>query len=1143
MTVIKKIHVNGFKSFAKPLDLEFSNGYSAIIGPNGVGKSNVADMICFVLGKLGAKGLRAEKSANLIFNGGKKGTPAKQAEVSIFFDNEDKEFPVDSREVKITRVVKQNGNSVYKINDETRTREQILEFLHAAKIDPDGHNIVLQGDIVSFMEMKQEERRGVIEEISGISVYEERKRKSLAELEKVEVKINESTIILNEREVYLRELKKDRDQALKYKELEKDIKSDKATYLHLQIKERDGKKEDIEGKINKYKEEVKKINNNLSEIKNSIENKKKEIDNINKEIEEKGEKESVALQKDIEALKTDLVRNVERVKTCENEIKKLEERKKQAKNSLNDVENSLNYLENTKKELNQKLNDLKENESKIEKEFGSFKNKHGAADINNLEQVEKELDSDLLKLQKLQDKKHDLLQKKFVLDAKIAQIDEKIKTVNELENKTDLPRLKKEHKGVEQELSKAINELTVSIKQFEETKNKLAGVESNYYKIKALSSGFQESLLADRALKRIFDLNDRKIYGTVAQLGRVDSKYALALEVAAGPRLKSIVVEDDKVAENCISILKKEKLGVATFLPLNKIRSNNPVNVIMNGIIGNAMDLVSFDKKFRNVFQYVFGNTLVVENIDVARKVGIGRARMVTLEGDLMETSGAMIGGYRRKLGIGFFQKGMDKELLAVESEINNLEKLRSNLESRNKELEFNAKNLRERKSEIEGEIIKTEKSLEGADVESLVKEKELILKNKIFSDINALDNEIDALNRSSGELRKEKEKYKDLVAKVRNPEFSSSLNNLESKRQKIREEIVQINADNKNIELQINNIYLEEKRKTLEEIKQFENEVQNLNSELQNLQNGIKSSEVKLRDKEASEVKFQKDYKNLFLKRNKLDEDIKKLDFSIDNKEQLMKNIYDKLNETSISRAKIVAEIETLEKEFEEFRGAEIKSNASLERLKEEIKKFESLLQEMGNVNLRALEVYDDVKKQYDGLLGKLDTLRKEKEDVLKMMYEIESKKKDIFLETFNVISANFTKIFSMLSTKGEALLELENKEDPLNGGVEIKVKMTGNRFLDIKGLSGGEKTLAALALIFAIQEHQPASFYLFDEVDAALDKKNSELLSKLIAKYAQRAQYILVSHNDQIITEAEYIYGVSMQESGISKVVSLKI
>ncbi len=275
MTIINKIVMRGFKSFAKRTEIPFSNGFNIVIGANGSGKSNLTDSICFVLGKSSAKEMRAEKSANLIFNGGKKGQPAKEAEVEIYFDNSNNHFPLDAREIKVSRIVRSNGLSKYRINNETRTRQQVLELLSSGRIDPDGHNIILQGDIIGFTDMKNEDRRKIIEEISGISVYEERKEKAMSELGKVQGKLSEANIILTEREAYLRELKTDRDKALKYREVEDEIKSMKATMLHLQIKEKEDKKLSAESELNKLNNELNSVNLRISEIKNAINEKKR----------------------------------------------------------------------------------------------------------------------------------------------------------------------------------------------------------------------------------------------------------------------------------------------------------------------------------------------------------------------------------------------------------------------------------------------------------------------------------------------------------------------------------------------------------------------------------------------------------------------------------------------------------------------------------------------------------------------------------------------------------------------------------------------------------------------------------------------------------------------------------------------------
>src|SRR3989344_717764 len=318
MTTIQKLKLHGFKSFSKSTEIIFPKGYSVIIGSNGSGKSNIMDAFCFVFGKGSAKGLRAEKSANLIYNGGKEGKPMKDAEVSIWFDNKEKEFPLSEKEIKISRIVKENGNSIYKINDKTKNRQEVIDLLNAARIDPDGHNIILQGDVVRFMELRSEQRKEVMEEISGISVYEDKKQKALNDLDKVEEKLKEANIILTERRANLRELKNDRDQALRYREIEGNIKSNKATYVHLQIKNKSESKEEIEKKIKERESGISKIQSVIDEIKKIIN-------------EKKGEKKQLKIHKEVEELKTSLMKKESRIDVCSNEIKRVSSRKEQLK--------------------------------------------------------------------------------------------------------------------------------------------------------------------------------------------------------------------------------------------------------------------------------------------------------------------------------------------------------------------------------------------------------------------------------------------------------------------------------------------------------------------------------------------------------------------------------------------------------------------------------------------------------------------------------------------------------------------------------------------------------------------------------------------------------------------------------------------
>ncbi|MEM4244991.1 MAG: chromosome segregation protein SMC [Candidatus Nanoarchaeia archaeon] len=1150
MTVIKSIYAKGFKSFAKPTEMVFGNNFNVILGPNGAGKSNVADAICFVLGKTSAKGLRAEKSANLIYNGGKTKDPAKYAEVSIVFDNSKNTFPIKEKEVKITRLVKQSGSSVYRINDEVMTRQQVVDLLSAARIDPDGHNIVLQGDIVRFMDMRPEERREIVEEVAGISVYEDKKEKAIHELESVEMKLKEANIILTERDAYLKELKKDRDQALKYKELEKNIKDNKATYIHLQIKAKEEEKNSVESKINSLNSELEKIKAKIEEYKKLREQKNEEVKSLTLELESRGEKEQLKLSKEIDELNTSIIRDESRLEVCKTEIGRIKSRAMQLRKDMEDKDTTISMLNKQKSEINKKISELTAEEKKVQDLIGKLKAKHGIdnLDFSKVDELEAKLEAKQQEFFSFQGKKQELIAKRNVLISNIKVVDDKVaqrsKSKGDVERENKLREMKAELRRVGSDISRFLDESSSLSVQLSNARQKFVSATEEMARLKARQISITERVSGDASINKVLELK-KGIIGTVSSLGKVPSKYNIALEVAAGPRIKSVVVDDDATAAKCIKYLKDNKLGVVTFLPLNKLNPQ-PVSDVAKkllkspGVVGLAVDLISYDPKYKDVFLFVFGSTLVVEDIDVARKIGIGKVRMVTVEGDLIESSGAMIGGFRRSIGV-FAEKDLDASISKLQDELSRLSTIVDTLEERRKENDDRIYKLRERKGILEVEIAALERTATSADVASLKEEKSNYEKEikEIDAEIKKVDSQLKGFDSVLSSLKEQRDALRRALS---DSKISSELSELEEKKQVISVKIIELRAELKNIDVQISTIHLAEKERINNILKQQEKEREGFESEITALSAAIRSKKEELKQKEALEKKYSNEFKSLFAKRNKVSDKIKDLDNLIIRESDKIKYVESRINSTSIERAKVVAELEGLNKEFEEYAGAKIRRNVSLEELKYEIKKFESLLNSMGNVNLRALEIYEEVSKQYEEIKGKVDKLAVEKEDVLKLMQEIDSKKQEIFMKTFNEIHRNFKQIFSSLSTKGEAHLELENPENVFEGGLDIMVRITDKKFLDIRSLSGGEKTLAALSFIFAIQEYNPAYFYLLDEVDAALDARNSELLSKLIQKYSSKAQYIVISHNDKVITEADQIYGVSMQD-GISKVVSLKV
>ena len=1122
-----------------------------------VHNSNVMDALCFVFGKISAKSMRAEKSANLLYNGGKTGTPAKLAEVCITLDNSKKTFPIETQAVEISRIVNQKGNSLYRINGEKRTRQQVLDLLYSGKIDPDGHNIVMQGDIIRFMEMASEERREVIEEISGIGIYEDKKHKAMNELEKVEVKLSEANIILKEREAHLRELKKDRDHALKFKEIQEKIKSTKATHLNLQIKERENKRDDIDKKIGKTQDEINKINEKINELKKKIDGQKEEIGMINADIEEKSEKEQIKLQKDVSDLKTNIVKNEERLNSCKNEITKIKSRKEQLEITLDENNSKIKDLENERNEIQKKINFNKNQLDKIENDMKKFMKEHNIKDADSmektLEEIDNKIDDSQREIQGILEKKQELIREKDRIEIKVNNIDEELNKINDVQKQNqgklnELSDKKQEFKKITLELNKTLNEFNAISSQLNKSRRELVVKQEDYAKERAKQAGLEESLRGDSALRKVLELKKsiKGIYGTIYELGKVEKKYALALEIAAGMRMKSVVVDNEITAAKCINILKENKLGVATFLPLNKIKTriiSEDEKKLAKETHGFALGLIKFDNKYSNAFNYVFGGTIIVNDLQEARKLGVGRGRFVTLDGDLVEPSGAMVGGYRRSnLGISFKEK--DDNLKYVELEFNKLKGLVDDLEQRKIENEEKISSMREQKSIFESDILRIEAGLGLKFDPSELKEKKKELFNRLKefdSDLNKVENEIKAKNKEFYDFKVKRDQIIENITKSRG-KGKGALGKFEEQKSLIREELIRLEGEFKNINNQLG-LVNPEKESVNKILKEQEKEIKEFSEEINRLEKELGEQGNSLKDKERKEKLFYSDYKNLFVKRNKINEEMQKREIIAAKKGEEIKVFENKVNTFNLDRAKIIAELEGLQYEFKNFEDVPLRKGINSEELKNQIRDFENMINRMGNINMRALEIYEGIEKEYHELTKKSSKLNEEKEDILKLMNEIEGNKKSLFLKSFNDVNDSFKGIFSQISTKGDAFLQIENEENPFEGGVMIKVRLSGNKFMDIHSLSGGEKTLTALAFIFAIQEHQPASFYLFDEVDAALDKRNSAKLSEYIRKYSDKAQYIVISHNDAVITDADQIYGVSMQQDGISKVVSLKI
>ncbi|MEM4239571.1 MAG: chromosome segregation protein SMC [Candidatus Woesearchaeota archaeon] len=1162
-TKITKLILDGFKSFGRRTELLFDDGFNCVLGPNGSGKSNILDALCFVLGKRSTKELRAEKASNLIYNGGKTKNPAKIAEVSIVFDNSKSVFPVPEDTVKITRLVRQDGMSKYKINGKTRTRQEILELLGAAKINPDGYNIILQGDIVRLVEMSPIERRQIVEEIAGISVYEEKKQQALNELMKVDEKLGEAAITLRERKSRLDELRNERDQALKHKELNDKIKQNKASYCKRQIDRKTEERARIEKKSSKHREKLEKFQESIGALRTEIQQRKDSIQAINREIERTGDSEHLKLQKEVEHLHVAIETGKQRIAACHNEISKVRQRKEQLKKDIEDLDNKIAELKSQASGLGDRKKFVEEQVADLDKKIREFKKKHQLDQDSELdaqiEQLDKDSEEKQKQLQLIREQQQALVREKDKIEFTLQTIDSQISRVLELEQQHKeeikiLKNKKEQFKKTVLELNELLNKDSEDAGNLSTSKSEIQKLQEERAKLEVKQAGMREILGSNMAVQKVLENRQKlgEIYGTVAELGQTEAKYALALEVAAAQKVHSIVVEDDQVAARAIKFLRQGKLGVATFLPLNKIRAQ-PVKeetkgvLKQPGVVGLAIDLIDFEPKFKDVFSHVFGNTVVVDTIDTARRIGIGKAKMVTLDGDLCELSGAMTGGHRHKKTGTFKEKEVVKALEEIDEKLSKLEKGVTKLEETRKESEERIARLRELKANLEGEIIKMEKSLhiDSGDLDANKAYKEELQKklNGIDLQLKSMEDRIVGETQALTQIKIKRQELKNRIMELRNPRLLAELNAYDQKRKEFLEEMMGITGELKNLETQSNEIFGKEREGKAKVLRDLDNEAEAFMSEIEDLNKLISQQQESLKAKEEEQGKFQSQFKSLFDKQKVLQDEINQREQEILGLEEQARKEELALNTFGLEITRMNVELASLETEFAQYSGVELDMEKPEEKLKEEIAEFEKLMITIGNVNLRALDVYDVAEKEFNELVQKKDVLVSEKNEVLKLMEEIEASKKGLFMNTLNIVNSQFQRFFSSLSTKGEAYLELENPEMPFEAGLGIKVRLTGNKFLDIRSLSGGEKTMTALAFLFAIQEHEPAAFYILDEVDAALDKANSDKLTKLIREYCKKAQYVVISHNDNIIAEADTLYGVSMDsEKGISNVVSLR-
>ncbi len=1169
---LKQVELENFKSFGGKLTVPLMEGYTAVTGPNGSGKSNITDAILFVLGPKSSKAVRAGKLTDLIFDGGKSKNKASYTKVSLVFDNTDRLMPWDDDTVRLTRYVKMSDNgqdysSYFFVNDRKSTMSEFDSLLTKARISADGYNLVQQGDVTRIVQMGNNERRRILDSISGIASFDADIDKARSERAEAETNLDRITIVTEELSVQVAKLEKEREDARKYLDARNALDIAKAQHSHRRLQME-------QSKLNSQSEQIQRLASKIEadiakkgELQTALGQKEAEIRSKEEEIASKIGPEYRELKKKIEDAKIDLATKKDRKETAESDKEEQEVFRQKFEESIAENNNEITDLRQSKDDITIKLVEAeatKAEKEAEEKEVSELISQVGGEHKElqeRLVQVEADFDAcsaelrtaqgRLAKAESASEEAHNAF---AVTDEKLQNTDFEIKDA-----KWSLDQIKSaagpsiedygakilEAKGREAELEKQEAELNAAYRR----------IDSEYNALQAEKKVSDRVNRGSAAVEAILSLRNRGemrgIHGTIQELATVDKGFETALSVAAGGKMQAVVVDDDQVAADAIAYLKKERLGRVTFLPLTKMMGGKPrAKAIMSvkDSEGYAIDLIDFDQKYYNAFWYVLGDTLVVKDMDTARRI-MGGIRIVTMQGELIEASGAMVGGNISQQNMLKFGAASEDKLAELGEKLRKateaLDDVRSKLRQVRDEIRAaddmmrnaNAAGLREREqmAQIQGRIEQLEKARKAASEEmKAVRER-----------VSAADAELDVARRQFGEVSErltsittDRNAIKERIAQIAPVDLQNRI-------QAVRDELYKLNNRISDYRLQIGGMETE--------IIGYGKQNESLQMQLDSVLQTIAEDDRIIEENTGLIERARLDLDALRRIESEMESGIEDLR---NQKDALMQEKYgldSQIRETSkdienanASKAGFEAQIIILRESVASLQ-AEVDAITidvplpipSEEEIRRNIRAQEAALNKLGNVNLRAIDDYEEKKSRYDGLMAEVASLNKHIKELSDLMESLTSKKKGLFMRSYDAVNENFKAIYSELSGGGEAFMGLENEEDPFSGGLMINAKPRNGKLLRLEALSGGEKSLTALSFIFAIQEYQPSPFYVLDEVDMFLDSVNAEMVAKRVKESSAKAQFIQVSLRKVTLALADHLIGVTRPPTGISKVI----
>ncbi|PTH41307.1 chromosome segregation protein SMC [Staphylococcus capitis] len=1177
MVYLKSIDAIGFKSFADHTNVQFDKGVTAIVGPNGSGKSNITDAIKWVLGEQSAKSLRGSKMEDIIFSGAEHRKAQNYAEVKLKLDNHSKKLQIDSDELVVTRRLYRSGESEYYLNNDRARLKDIIEIFLDSGLGKEAFSIISQGRVDEILNAKPIDRRQIIEESSGVLKYKKRKAESINKLDHTEDNLTRVEDILYDLEGRVEPLKEEAAIAKEYQQLSKQMEqSDVIVTVH---------------DIDQYTEDNTKLDQRLNELKSQQADKEAQQAQVNQLLQKfKGKRQQV--DSDIEKLNYELVKTTETYEQLAGKLNVLEERKKNQSETnaryeeeLENLNAQIESIDHEKQQNEETLNELKDKQKHLNKEVQDLESLLYVSDEQHDEKLEEIKNNYYTLMSEQSDVNNDIRflehtineneAKKSRLDSRLVEAFNQLKEIQNNINETEKSYKisKKALTEAEQHIHRIEKDLTKSKKQQSEYEDKLYQAYRYNEKLKSridsLATQEEDYTYFFNGVKHILKAKDnelRGIHGAVAEVIDVPSQMTQAIETALGASLQHVIVDNEKDGRQAIQFLKQRNLGRATFLPLNVIKPRHIASDIKEiarqteGFINIASDAVNVSSKYQSVIENLLGNTIIVNDLKHANELARAiryRTRIVTLEGDVVNPGGSMTGGGARKSKSILSQKD---ELSKMRHQLEDYQRQTVDFERHFKELKDKSEQLSEQyfdasqqyntlkekvhHHELELDRLKTQEThLKNEHEEFEFEKNDGYQSDKSKETLTQKQTRLSEIQQQLTELESEIERYTQL-----SKEGKESTTKTQQQLHQKQSDLAVVKERIKSQKVEIERL-VKQQESTQQQIKTVEEKIRLFNSDEMMGEQAFEDLKSQIQEQEEARDQLNQQHEELKQQRINLNETIENNESQLQVCHQDILAIENHYQDIKAKQSKLDVlinhAIDHLNDVYQltvERARALYESNEPIESLRKKVKLTKMSIDELGPVNLNAIEQFEELNERYTFLNEQRTDLREAKETLEQIINEMDREVEGRFKETFHAVQDHFTTVFKQLFGGGQAELRL-TEDDYLSAGVDIIVQPPGKKLQHLSLLSGGERALSAIALLFAILKVRSAPFVILDEVEAALDEANVIRYAQYLNELSEQTQFIVITHRKGTMEFSDRLYGVTMQESGVSKLVSVNL